>query len=309
MPKRVTKVTVRAPATTANMGPGFDSIGMALGIFNTISVELANSFELSIYGEGADVLSGDTDNMVYRGFCAAIEKTDTQVPAVRLTCHNDIPLKRGLGSSAAAVTGGIIAGQIMSGKTIPPEELIKLADGIEGHPDNVAAALFGGCQVIVRDGDKLVSTSLPVDSTLSAVLLIPDFEILTEDAREVLPKAVSLTDAVHNVSRAALLTASLATGKLDALRLATQDALHQPARESLFPAMRNIFQAALDAGAHGVFLSGSGPTVLALASADHEKIGQAMLEESRRAHIDGRVRLTSPSSSGVTVVDAEVGEY
>ena len=197
----------------------------------------------------------------------------------------------------------------MSGKSLPIEELLQVADEIEGHPDNVAAALFGGCQVIVRDGDKLVSTSLPVDPRLSAVLLIPDFEILTAEARAVLPKEVSLTDAVYNVGRTALLTTALTTGKLEALRLATQDGLHQPAREPLFPAMRNIFQAALDAGACGVFLSGSGPTVLALANNSHDQIGQAMLKELRRAGIEGMVRTTRPCSSGVTVVETEVGEY
>lgn len=308
MSKRIVKITVRAPATTANMGPGFDSMGMALDIFNTISVRLADNFSISITGQGEAVLSHGTENMVYRGFAAVFEKQGAQVPTVCLTCHNEIPLRRGLGSSAAAVAGGMVAANVMSGDGLSAEELLSLADGIEGHPDNVAAALFGGCQIVVREGDRLTSISSPLKDGLTAVLLIPDFEIPTDRARAVLPENVGIGDAVFNIGRAALLSMALATGNTQALKLATQDALHQPHREPLFPAMKGIFRAALDAGAYGVFLSGSGSTILALVDANEERIAQAMLNEANRWGVQGVTRIAYPSLTGVSVLEADTGE-
>ena len=290
------------------MGPGFDSIGMALDIFNTVSVELADAFEVSITGQGAQALSRGTDNMVYKGLETVFQETHAQVPKVRLTCHNGIPLKRGLGSSAAAVTGGMVAGNLLSGESLVLEELLRLSEGIEGHPDNVAAALYGGCQIVVREGDGLISVPVPVDERLTTVLLIPDFEIPTEKARSVLSSNIEMTDAIYNIGRAALLGMALITGKPEALRLATQDVLHQPAREPLFPAMKKIFQAALEAGAYGVFLSGSGPTILALAGYDNGQIGKAMLDELVRAGIQGTIRSARPCPTGVSVIDTVVEE-
>ena len=308
MNKQITKVTVRAPATTANMGPGFDSIGMALDIFNTISVELADTFDISITGEDAQTLSHDADNMVYRGFLAAFQEAGVPVPTVRITCHNDIPLNRGLGSSAAAVTGGLVAGNMMCGDGLPNEVLLRLADGIEGHLDNVAPALFGGCQIVVRDNEKVISTSIPMVEGLTAILLIPDIEIPTDKARAVLPSNIKMTDAVYNIGRSALLSMALATGRTEALRLATQDALHQPAREPLLPAMPRIFQAALDAGAYGVFLSGSGSSILALAGDNQEQIAKAMLDAAIREDIQGITRITRPCLYGVSVIDKVLDE-
>ncbi len=308
MNKRITKLTVRAPATTANMGPGFDSIGMALDIFNTISVELTDTFGISITGQGIRALSYGEDNMVYRGFLAVFQEAGVPVPTVHLTCHNDIPLRRGLGSSAAAVTGGLVAGNAMCGGGLPKDELLRLAEGIEGHPDNVAPALFGGCQIVVRDGEELIATAAPVAGGLKAVLLIPDFEIPTDKARAVLPRSIGMAEAIYNIGRAALLGMALATGATEALRMATQDALHQPPREPLFPAMGRIFQAALDAGAYGAFLSGSGSTIMALAGDGGDDIAKAMLDAAAREGIQGATRIAHPCPSGVSIIEEVVGE-
>ena len=308
MSKLIRGVTVRAPATTANMGPGFDSMGMALDIFNTISVGLANEMSISITGQGEGVLSRDADNMVHRGFAAVFQALGKRVPSIALRCHNEIPLRRGLGSSAAAVAGGMVAANVMSNEALPLEELLRLADGIEGHPDNVAPALFGGCQIVIREGPRLVSSSLPIDPGLRAVLLIPDFEIPTDKAREVLPSTVPITDAVYNIGRAALLAVSLATGDARNLRLATQDTLHQPAREPLFPAMKGIFKAALESGACGVFLSGSGSTVLALAVDDVDRVAKAMLDEAKRQGLQGTTRIARPWPQGVSVMETITDE-
>ncbi|MDP2952053.1 MAG: homoserine kinase, partial [Chloroflexota bacterium] len=212
-----------------------------------------------------------------------------------------IPLRRGLGSSAAAVVGGLMAGQELLGRPLSPQQLLGLATELEGHPDNVAPALMGGCQVVVG-GSEIVSAPVPLPRGLVAALFIPDFEIPTREARAVLPQQVSRADAVYNVGRAALLVAALATGQLGYLRIATQDRLHQPARQALFPAMERVFQAALEAGALGVFLSGSGSTILALVKGRASPVAQAMARAAREAGVKGRTKIARPSLQGAAVV-------
>ena len=303
MNNRTAKVTLRAPATTANMGPGFDSMGMALDIFNTVSVELADSFQISITGHGSDLLSRGHDNMVYRGFEAVYRETASKPPQVHLSCHNEIPLKRGLGSSAAAVTTGLVAGNALSGACLSTEALLSLADTIEGHPDNAAPALFGGCQIVIRDGGRLEAHAVPIKDRVSAVLLIPDFEIPTAAARAALPKQVDMRDAVFNVGRAALMCIALSTGRNSVLKLASQDSLHQPHRAHLFPPMQKVFCAALEAGADGVFLSGSGSTILALATGNESSIASAMLDTCVEEGVQGTTRIAQPCPTGVTIVE------
>ena len=297
------KITVRAPATTANMGPGFDSMGMALELFNTISMERSDRFSISITGNGAGELSTGPDNMVYRGVAAVYDSFGMRPPALALSCHNEIPLRRGLGSSAAAISGGMTAANLLLGSPLPLEDLLHLADEIEGHPDNVAPALFGGCQVVIREGDRLVSVRCPVDRKLSAVLLVPDVEIPTDEARAVMPRTVPMQDAVHNIGRAALLALALSRGDAGNLALATQDVLHQPYRAPLFPPMTHIFTAALEAGACGVFLSGSGSTILALAESGQDAVARAMLREAEKRGVKATTHVTRPSAEGVSVVN------
>ena len=302
MIESLNKITVRAPATTANMGPGFDSLGMALEVFNTISIERSDQFSIRITGNGAGELSTGPDNMVYRGVATVYGAAGAELPPLAVACHNEIPLRRGLGSSAAAIAGGMVAANLILGGPLPLEELLRLADAIEGHPDNVAPALFGGCQIVIRESERLISVPCPVDEGLSAVLLVPDVEIPTDKARAVMPKQIPMQDAVHNIGRAALLALALSRGDAKYLALATQDVLHQPYRAPLFPPMTGIFDAAMDAGARGVFLSGSGSTILALAESRLDTIAEAMLLEATRHGVSASTRITRPSAAGVSVV-------
>ncbi|MEE9325268.1 MAG: homoserine kinase [Dehalococcoidia bacterium] len=297
------KVIVRVPATAANMGPGFDCLGMALDIFNTVTVERSQNFHIAVSGQGDGQLSLGEDNMVYRGIGIAYKEIGMGIPTLSLLCHNDIPLLRGLGSSAAALVGGIVAGNALCGDPLSPERVLQLATTIEGHPDNIASALYGGCQIVVRDGERLIATSLPLPPDLKALLYIPDFPMPTQEARSILPDHVSRSDAIYNVSRAALLANALATGQLEHLKLATQDVLHQPARQTLFPAMRELFEASLNAGALGVFLSGGGSTVLALAKTNEDAILRAMAEAGDRAGLKGTTRMAHPTVEGASVVE------
>ena len=295
-------VTIKVPATSANMGPGFDCLGIALDIWNTIEVDVGQSgFE--ILGEGADDLPRDDSNLVHRSISLALNAAGESVPKLRITCRNDIPLARGLGSSSAAAVGGLMAGNVLCGEPLPHGRLLELAAEIEGHPDNAAAALGGGCQIVVREDSELVSASVPVPDGLQAVVYIPETPMPTEQARQVLPTHIDLADAVYNIGRAAMLVSAFSTGELKRLTVATGDRLHQPARQTIFPAMKNIIRAAIDAGALGVFLSGAGSSVLALTCGREWTIGCEMADAAAKSGLEGTVKITRPTRLGAHLVE------
>ena len=295
------RVTVTAPATTANMGPGFDCLAMALDIWSTIDVEVGSSgFE--VLGVGVESLPHGSSSLVKRGFRLPFREAGRPVPEVRITYRNKIPVSRGLGSSSAAVVGGLLAGNEISGAYLDNESLLKLAFEQEGHPDNAAAALLGGCQIVAQDEQRLITASVPVPNELSAVLFIPDVAMPTNEARALLSGTVSRQDAVYNMSRVGLLVRALATGDFKHLAVATADRLHQPARQSVFPAMKNIFRAALSAGALGVFLSGAGSSVLALTRGKEVTIGYEMADAAAKSDVSGDIKITRPTSKGAHLV-------
>jgi homoserine kinase len=296
------RVAVKVPATTANMGPGFDCLGMALDIWNHVTVEVGAS-GIEVSGEGADSLPTDDSNLVYQGFRTALIEAGRPVPQVRLVCRNEIPLGRGLGSSSAALIGGLVAGNELCGRPLDQATLLDLAANIEGHPDNVAPALLGGCQIGVWHDRRLVTSNVPVPDGLTAVIFIPEVEMATDDAREVLEDRVARQDAVYNIGRVAMLVRAMYTGDFSTLAIATDDRLHQPARQSMFPAMKNIFRAAIGAGALGVFLSGAGSSVLALAKGRELTIGYEMADAASNSGLNGTVRITTPTDQGAVVVE------
>ena len=300
----VRRVSVKVPATSANLGPGFDCLGMALDIWNTVHVEVGSS-GFAIRGEGQESLRRGRSNLVYRAFRLPFLESGQEIPEASISCENQVPLGRGLGSSSAAAVGGLVAGNEVCGRPLTQEQLLELASRIEGHPDNVAPALLGGCQVVVRDNDRLVTSSVPMRGEVWAVVFIPDVAMPTKQARSLLPAKVSRRDAVYNIGRVGLLVKAFATGDFTHLAVATDDRLHQPARQKMFPAMKNIFRAALDAGALGVFLSGAGSSVLALASGKEMSIGYEMAEAASKSGVGGTVKITRPTDLGAHVVASE----
>ncbi len=300
------QVTVGVPATTANLGPGFDCLGMALDIWNHVQLRVSEKIEVRVIGEGAGRLSTGRGNLVYRSVERYFHQVGVAIPPLSIICWNRIPLARGLGSSSAAIVGGLLAASTMAEAKEPDLDLIwKLAVEMEGHPDNVTSALFGGCQIVVRDGEVLVHAPVPIPEELRAVLFIPESPMPTEKARNILPAHVSREDAVYNTGRVALLINALTTGRLEYLRVATQDRLHQPARQELMPAMRLLFRSALDAGALGVFLSGAGPTVLALSQGREPTIAHEMAEMAHKAQLPGEVKITRPTTQGAHLANEE----
>ncbi len=297
-------VEVRAPATTANLGPGYDCLGMALDLWNRITVETQDGIgepSVEVVGEGAGELAADAENLTYRAMAFLYGEADEELPPLRMRCENTIPLSRGLGSSAAAISGGLVAANSLLGDPFSPNDLLEMAATIEGHPDNVAAAVHGGLQLVVLDDQQLYTAAIDVPEDLQAVLFIPDRRIATVDARRVLPAEVSVADAVYNMSRAALLVAGMQSNHPEYLSIATQDRLHQPYRQSIFPPMKVIFEAARNAGALGVFLSGSGSTILSLTKDRSMTVAYEMFDAARLAGVDGRVEITRPTDRGAHV--------
>jgi homoserine kinase len=283
-------IRVRVPATTSNLGPGFDALGLALRVYNTLELDAAETPRIEIEGEGARLLPRDTAHLAYRAALAVVDTIAAQsadgrrgriLPrAFHLRQHNRIPLARGLGSSAAAIVGGAAAANALLGSPLDQRALIDLAAGMEGHPDNVAPAVLGGLVACVTAEAGTIRTVRLVPRRLHVVLAIPEFTVSTAEARRLLPPVVPFNDAVFNVTRTALLLAALIEGRTDLLDEATRDRLHQPYRARLVPGLEAVFAAARRAGAHGVALSGSGPTVVAFG--DAPGIGDAMCQAFER---------------------------
>lgn len=296
-------VSVRVPATSANLGPGFDSIGMAVDLWNEVTVA-RGPFDITIEGDGADKLPRDETNLVVAGTRAAYRARSAQFPELKFHCVNGIPFARGLGSSSAAIVSGILAGfALQDDDHIDQHEVMALAAELEGHPDNVAPAIFGGCQIGVKAGDDWITSAIPLPDDLHAVILIPDFVGETSEARGVLGAEVTRADAVFNIGRSALLANSFATGRLDLLKHATEDRLHQPQRAGIYKGMNTIIKAALTGGAYGAFLSGAGPSIMAFASEREYTVAYEMTEAARLHGIDATTRVVRPTTKGAHVFD------
>ncbi|MGX1160484.1 homoserine kinase [Pseudarthrobacter sp. SLBN-100] len=266
------RVTVRVPATTANLGPGYDSLGLALALHDTLMVESLESEELlfDLTGEGAETLPRDASHLVIRAMEAAFERLGFRHGGLKVTAENVVPHGRGLGSSASAVVAAISAANALvpEASRRGKDWILQLTSELEGHPDNVAPAIFGGLALSWQDSDQYSSTSATVSGTVVPVVAVPDFELSTETARALLPASVGHHAAAMNAGRAALLIHALTT-KPEFLLAGTEDYLHQSYRaEAMRPSAALI--SALRAAGHAAVVSGAGPTVLVLAEGQAE---------------------------------------
>lgn len=261
----MTNILVKIPATSANLGPGFDTLGMALSFYDQFEAQIIDSgLEFVIHGEGEKDIPRDESNLIYQTIKLVFSKFDKQVPAVKITCHNNIPHGRGMGSSGAAVAGGVMlaAGLLLPEITLTEQQLLDFATEIEGHPDNVAPALFGGLTIAWNDESGPHHKKLTVHRGVSPLVLVPPNQMSTKLARSLQPESVPHTDAVFNVSRSALLVAAL-TQSPELLFAATEDRLHQNYRASAMPETSKLIEA-LRAEGHPAVVSGAGPSVLVL---------------------------------------------
>lgn len=254
-------INVRVPATSANFGPGFDSLGVALNLYNRFSFE-----EIP---EGLEIVGGiesedKTDNLIYISMLRTFNKIGYKPKGIRIKIDSDIPPSRGLGSSASCIVGGVIGANEIAGSPLSQDDIFKLATDIEGHPDNIAPALFGGFITSLMDSEGIYYNRLDVAKGIRFTAIIPDFKLSTKDARAVLPTSVSYKDAVENINRATLLISSLSNGRFDLLKHSLKDKLHQPYRGKLIKGFDEVLDKIYEFKALGGYLSGAGPTIMAI---------------------------------------------
>ena len=287
-------LTVSAPATSANLGPGFDCLAVALDLGNAVVVtRRPGPLEVRVTGEGAGELAEDASNLVCRALASGLGDLD----GLRVECRNRIPLGRGLGSSAAAACAGLVAANALGGLRWSPDELLARADGLEGHPDNAAACLNGGF-VAVAPGPRAVP--VPAPAGLAFVLVIPECRTSTDEARSSLPEAVPVADAAATLASAVGLVLALSEGRLEDLPAVLADRLHEPHRAPLVPAIGALRGLVDGAGCLGATISGSGPSVLLWS---REEAVEAVAAAARAAlaaeGVAARVRPSRASAAGV----------
>lgn len=292
-------VRVLVPATTANLGSGFDCLGMALDLYNGFDFELGTD-EFSASGEGKTELETSRGKLIYRAWEAAYGHVSQIAPLVKVHVESKIPVGRGLGSSATAVIAGLYAANHLGNLQLGLDEILSLATAIEGHPDNVCSALVGGLAItaIEDDQSEIHHLGLGIAEELKVVLAIPAFELSTTKARSVLPDIVSREDAIFNIGRAALFVAAWTERRWDLLGKAMEDRLHQPFRATLIPGLLDVLSAAREAGDVGAALSGAGPSVVALTLKKADAVGMAM-EKAFAAHgVRCKIIKTRPAKKG-----------
>lgn len=251
-------IKVIVPATSANIGPGFDSLGIALDIYNTYIIE---EIESGLTIEGCEDIYADESNLTYVAMQKCFEKVGYKPKGIKIVIESDVPVSRGLGSSATCIVGGLVAANELVGGKLSKDELLALATEMEGHPDNVAPAILGGMVVSVYE-DEVYYSKIDIDSGIKFLALIPDFKLSTKKSRSILPKVIPHSDAVFNVGRVALMVSALHNGEFDLLKVAGKDKLHQQYRGTLIEGYEEILETSEKLGAKGVFLSGAGPTIL-----------------------------------------------
>lgn len=296
------KVRVRVPATTANLGPGFDALGMALELHNFIETEeRSGGLRIEVEGLGKDSLSRGDDNLIYTSMKRAFQAAGYTPRGIYLKTVNNIPPARGLGSSSAAVVGGLVAANALMGSPLSKDTLLDLAIEIEGHPDNVAPALLGGLVICANTEDGFKYINLRPYIPFKILVAIPEFEIKTSAAREVLPTAIPLKDVVFNISRSLLLIGALTAGRYDLVGYGVDDKIHQPYRSCLVPGFVDAVKSSKGAGAKAVFLSGSGPSVVAMVDGKESEVSSALKRAFEEKQIPCRVLYLKPDHRGAEV--------
>jgi homoserine kinase len=301
MPATPHQVHVRVPATTANLGSGFDIFGLALQLYNVFTLTSTPTPGWRVTLPPQARLPADERNLVFRAARALCLRVGKVPPGLHLSLEMGIPQSRGLGSSSSAIVGGLLAANALTGNTLGREALLAMAVAIEGHPDNVTPALMGGMTLSYSVETRQRYVALPFPADLTLVVAIPDFELSTAQARAVLPAQVKRADAIFNCSRTALLVQALHQRDYALLATAMDDRLHQPYRAPLVPGMAAAIEAGYAAGARGVALSGAGPTLLAIADTAPDVVGQALQTAFAQQGVTCTIRLLQADTTGATM--------
>ncbi|HRQ31974.1 MAG TPA: homoserine kinase [Anaerolineales bacterium] len=312
--------TIKVPATSANLGPGFDTLGLALDLWNETTITPAKEFSAQVSGEGAGRLASGKNNLLVRAAQRVAERAGDvkgrhiglPLPPFHAECANRIPLSSGMGSSSAAILTGLLAGNALLENPFSREEILNLACEMEGHPDNVAPAMMGGLVVSTVEDRKVIARRIPIMGEQGGhigppqqiTIALPDFYLPTKQARAALPKKVSMRNAIHNISRTALVIEAFRNGDLDLLGKVMSDKLHQPYRLKLISGAASAMEAAKEAGASAVALSGAGPSVIAF-SMGEAGIGESMKRAYEAAGVEARIFRLGVASRGAELEKRE----
>ncbi len=297
------KAIARIPASTTNLGPGFDALGMALQLYSTVTLEFTETagIEAIISGVDADKIPSTSEHVAVQAVKRVLKSFDT-ASGLKLHIENGIPAIRGLGGSGTAILGGLLTANALYEMRYTKDELLNFATELEGHPDNVAASLYGGLVISAQEEEKVHTVQLGCPPELYVVLAIPDFPLSTREARRVLPPSVKFSDAIYNVSRSSLLVACITSGKLEMLSIAMKDRLHQPYRSPLIPGFDAVAETALEVGALSVALSGAGPTVAAYClKQTTQQVAEQMQALFKNYQIQCDTMILQPDINGATV--------
>lgn len=280
------KITVIVPATSANCGPGYDSLGLACDLYNDFTFEISErtGFALEVIGEGEDRLYASGRNLAFLAFFKVWNEVQGTRIGLKVTMQNRIPLSRGLGSSSTAIVAGLVAANLLTGATLSKEQLLNYATEIEGHPDNVAPALLGGITISYMDEQGAHSLRFLPQKELRFIAVVPEQPLSTHKARQAIPQQIPHQDAVFNASRTALYVGALMSGNYQYLSAALEDRLHQPYRMPLITGIEAVFEAAKSSGAYGAIISGAGSTLMAYADPEKDctKIAAAMIDAFKK---------------------------
>lgn len=303
---------VRIPASSANMGPGFDCLGVALNLYNHVEINHSDKpLQITLSGKYQDGIPCDETNLVYQAARRLWQEVNFNPAGIQMHLTNNIPPSRGLGSSSAAILGGLVGGNLIAGSPLSREDILDLASTMEGHPDNVAAALYGGANLaIIQPSGKCLRQNLGSLDGLKAVTAIPEMHLSTNVARKLLPAKVDMSDAVWNLSRTALLVSALLTGEYALLKTAMEDRLHEQYRASAIPGMNQALTEARQAGALGSVLSGAGPTLISFVdeTADEVAIADAMAKAFNSAGVACEIHYLQADTDGAVELPEDQAE-
>ncbi|CFX20664.1 Homoserine kinase [Syntrophomonas zehnderi OL-4] len=300
-------VKIRVPATTANLGPGLDTLGMALSLYLTVEMTFSGqgtTIEFTGYGRD-ELMEKPEQNLVYKAACLVMQQAGLYERGLKLHIHNEIPVGKGLGSSASAIVAGIYAANRLLKKPFAEEQLLSWAVKMEGHADNIVPAVVGGLAIVMQRDEDVFYQQLEVPSELKTVLAVPEFVLATTQSRSVLPTQISLANTVSSLQRACFLIASLVNADYSQLAAAMHDPVFLAERKNLIPGFDRVLANALKAGALGAALSGAGPSVIALTLDKTDKIGEAMQESFAAAGISSEIFILRPSENGIKYLDED----
>lgn len=294
-------IRIDVPATSANLGSGFDSLGIALSMHNRVWME--ESDEIDIQSVDSTVVPTDENNLIYWAAKYIYEHCGKKLPGLKILQENNIPMARGLGSSSACIVAGILGANRILGNPFTQHELLNIAARIEGHPDNTSPAISGGLVASAMEAKRVYSVSVPVSDKIAFAVMIPPFELKTEKARAVLPEKYSREDAVYNLSRSGLMTASLFSGNLENLRVAVGDKIHQPYRSSLIENYDNVFRMSYELGSLGTYVSGAGPTIISMIDASDKKFHENLVSHFEKKGIKGwKIEIMKADPEGAKII-------